>query len=66
MFGDNAQPAYPEQIGIDCRELERQIKAFFAYLDKKGYIAALQLKSDTLKLTQDMYARISETRPINR
>ena len=65
VFGDNAQPAYPERIGIECKELERQIKAFFAYLDKKDYIDALQLKSGTLKLFQDMGARISETLPVN-
>ena len=65
VFGDNARPAYPERIGIKCKELEGQIKAFFAYLDKQDYVDALQLESGTLKLFQDTVARISETRPVN-
>jgi len=65
VFGNNAQPAYPERIGIKCKELERQIKSFFAYLDKQAYVAELQLDSDTLKLFRDTVARISRTLPVN-
>jgi hypothetical protein len=64
VFGEGTQLTHPVQGQVDCKELERQITAFFEYLDKKEYIAAYQLDSKTFYLFKKMGSQIRETLPI--
>ena len=49
---------------VSCEDLERQIKAFFAYLDKKEYIASYNLEKGTYDMFQQTLQQLSETPPM--
>ena len=48
----------------DCEDLERQILAFFTYLDRKDYIILQKSEHGTYNLFNQIVKKLSETLPI--
>jgi Tfp pilus assembly protein PilE len=49
---------------VDCRLIDQQVTAIFAYLDKKGYLAARKFKGDMAAFVTGCLQRLTETQPI--
>ena len=64
VFGEESTVLSPEEKVIDCAELERQVTAFFAYLDDKEYIKSCGLEGGTYTLFQQVVRRLSESVPM--
>lgn len=64
VFGEEATLMSPERENTDCEDLERQILAFFTYLDKKDYIILQKTEHGTYNLFNQMVKQLSETLPI--
>jgi hypothetical protein len=64
VFGDGGHLFKPSEEPVDCRQIERQVVAIFAYLDKKGYLAAHKVKGDMAGYVKGSLLRLTETRPI--
>jgi len=61
-FGDDAALIFPDKK-VDCDVLERQIKAFFRYLDQKDYIKAYNLEGGAFGLFRETEKILSEHPP---
>ena len=64
IFGEETEVISPEKKEISCEELERQIMAFFTYLDKKEYIKSYKLDEGTYELFMQMVNQLSKKPPI--
>jgi hypothetical protein len=64
VFGDDKGLFTVAEAPIDCLQIERQMTAIFAYLDKKGYLSGRKIKSDATGYIADCLKRLSETQPI--
>ncbi len=64
VFGEGTKLTYPIPKEIDCKELERRIRAFFEYLDKKDYIVPYRFGENSLKQFQLMFVQVSKAHPI--
>ena len=64
VFGEETEVISPEKKEISCEELERQIMAFFTYLDKKEYIKSYKLDEGTYELFMQMVNQLSKKPPI--
>ena len=65
IFGEGTSVISPEeQREISCEELERQIMAFFTYLDKKEYRESYELKEGTYELFQHVARQLSNNLPM--
>ncbi len=64
VFGEETEVISPEKKEISCEELDRQIMAFFTYLDKKEYIKSYKLDEGTYKLFMQMVNQLSKKPPI--
>jgi len=64
VFGEEATLMSPERENTDCEDLERQILAFFTYLDRKDYIILQKSEHGTYNLFKQMVNQLSETLPI--
>ncbi len=64
VFGEGSPVPSPEQTELGCEELERQVKAVFAYLDNKQYVKAYNLEGGTYGLFQALATQLSEKPPI--
>lgn len=49
---------------VDCRLIDQQVTAIFAYLDKKGYLAARKFEGDMAVYVKGSFQRLTETQPI--
>ena len=67
-FGEDASQVeaavFSEKEPPNPEEIERQILAFFSYLDNREYVQAMGLKTDTYSLYQQAVTELSENRPI--
>lgn len=61
-FGEDAILIAAEEK-MNCDIIERQIKAFFGYLDQKDYIKAYKLENGTSGLFQQTQKSLSQTPP---
>jgi hypothetical protein len=57
-------PAFSAQPAISCAELERQMAAFFAYLDQREYMAAHDLEGRTYDFFLQTVETLSENPPV--
>ena len=65
VFGEEEETFIsPEIENIECEDLERQIIAFFSYLDKRDYIRLQNLEHGTYDLFKQVVKRLSENIPI--
>ncbi len=64
VFGEETEVISPEKKEVSCEELERQIMAFFTYLDKKEYIKSYKLDEGTYELFMQMVNQLSKKPPI--
>lgn len=64
VFGEEETLISPGIENIDCEDLERQIIAFFSYLDKRDYIILQNLEHGTYDLFKQVVKRLSENIPI--
>jgi hypothetical protein len=64
VFGQAQAVATPEVKIITCDELQRQMIAFFSYLDKQDYILAHGLKGGTWSLFLEILNELSGTPPL--
>jgi hypothetical protein len=64
VFGEEATLMSPELENTDCEVLERQILAFFTYLDQKDYIILQKSEHGTYNTFKQMVKQLSETLPI--
>jgi hypothetical protein len=64
VFGDDKGLFTVAEAPIDCLQIERQVTAIFAYLDKKGYLKGRKIKSDTTGYIADCLKRLTETQPV--
>jgi len=62
VFGEDAALIFVEKK-INCEILERQMKAFYSYLDQKDYIKVYNLENGTSGLFQEMQKYLSEMPP---
>ena len=65
VFGEKTTLIFPDIENIDCENLERQIIAFFSYLDKRDYIIRQNLSHGTFDLFKQAVKRLSENLPTN-
>lgn len=66
IFGETTADMAPlQERKTDCGRLERQVIAFFEYLDEQDYVIAYRLKAKTLITFQQMLARASQKIPVN-
>ena len=63
VFGEETTLIFPGMENIDCENLERQIIAFFSYLDKRDYIILQNLSHGTYDLFKQVVKRLSENLP---
>ena len=63
VFGEETTLIFPDIENIDCENLERQIIAFFSYLDKRDYIILQNLSHGTFDLFKQVVKRLSENLP---
>lgn len=63
VFGEKTTLIFPDIENIDCENLERQIIAFFSYLDKRDYIIRQNLSHGTFDLFKKVVKRLSENLP---
>jgi hypothetical protein len=64
VFGDGKGLFSSTEAPVDCLQIERQVTAIFAYLDKKGYLSGRKFKGDSADYITDCLNRLSETQPI--
>jgi len=64
VFGEEATLISPGIENVDCEDLERQIIAFFSYLDERDYIILQNLEHGTYDLFKQVVKRLSENLPI--
>jgi Tfp pilus assembly protein PilO len=64
VFGQAPTVVTPEIEAIDCDELQRQLTAFFTYLDKQDYILSHGLEGGTWNLFQQVVKQLAETPPL--
>jgi len=64
VFGQAPTVVTPEIEAIDCDELQRQMTAFFTYLDKQDYILSHGLEGGTWNLFQQVVKQLAETPPL--
>lgn len=63
VFGDETTLIFPGRESIDCENLERQIIAFFSYLDKRDYIVLQNLSHGTYDLFKKVLMQLSVNLP---
>ena len=64
VFGNGEGLFKSDEAPVDCRQIEQQVAAIFAYLDKKGYLSAHKFKGDAANFVKDSLMRLNETQPI--
>jgi Tfp pilus assembly protein PilO len=64
VFGQSPTVVAPENEETDCDELQRQMTAFFTYLDKQDYILSHGLEGGTRNLFQQVVKELSENPPL--
>jgi len=64
VFGEEATLISPGLEDIVCEDLDRQIIAFFSYLDQRDYIILQNLEHGTYDLFKQVVKRLSENLPI--
>jgi hypothetical protein len=64
VFGKAPSVVTPEIEAISCDELQRQMTAFFTYLDKQDYILSYGLEGGTWNLFQQVVKQLSENPPL--
>jgi cell division protein FtsL len=64
VFGENPLPVPEEENKISFSEIERQIAAFFAYLDDKEYVQAYKLNGGTYNQYELSVNKLSKKLPI--
>lgn len=64
VFGEDSAVISPEHREINCEELERQITAFFAYLDKKEYRKSYEVEEETYDIFQQIVKLLSAKPPM--
>jgi hypothetical protein len=64
VFGDDKGLFSSAETPVDCLQIDRQVVAIFAYLDKKGYLSAHKFKGDTASYLSDCLKRLTETQPV--
>jgi hypothetical protein len=64
VFGDGRDLFSAAEAPIDCLQIERQVMAIFAYLDKKGYLNTHKFKGDTATYVSESLKRLTDTQPI--
>ena len=65
VFGEETTSIFPGNESIDCENLERQIIAFFSYLDKRDYIVLQNLSHGTYGLFKKVLKQLSVNLPTN-
>lgn len=65
VLGEKITDLPPVMKKQDCDRLERQIIAFFEYLDERNYVAAYGFKEKSLALFQAMLAKAADNIPVN-
>ncbi|MDJ0781400.1 MAG: hypothetical protein QNJ22_05480 [Desulfosarcinaceae bacterium] len=64
VFGNGEGLFKSAEVPVDCRQIEQQVTAIFAYLDKKGYLAARAVKGNTASFVKENLERLAGTQPI--
>jgi hypothetical protein len=64
VFGEEAPLGPQEEEEITCEELERQLLAFFAYLDAQPYVQSYALEEGTAGLFTQMVRALAEAPPV--
>ncbi len=64
VFGKAPTALTPEAPAISCDELQRQITAFFEYLDRQDYILSHDLEGGTWNLFQQVVKELSANPPL--
>jgi hypothetical protein len=64
VFGNGEGLFKSAEAPVDCPQIEQQVAAIFAYLDKKGYLAARKFKGDTAAYLSESLKRLTETQPV--
>jgi hypothetical protein len=64
VFGKASTALTPEAPAISCDELQRQITAFFEYLDRQDYILSRDLEGGTWNLFQQVVRELSANPPL--
>lgn len=65
VFGETTADMAPLERKTDCGRLERQVIAFFEYLDEQDYVVAYRFKDPTLTIFQQMLTKASQNMPVN-
>lgn len=64
VFGEESIEVFPEEGQISLEKIERQIEAFFSYLDKQKYVTAIKLKGGTYHQFQQAVEKLSSNPPV--
>lgn len=64
VFGEAPIVVSPKQEEISCEDLERQVTAFFKYLDGKEYLRPYNLGEETYSQFRKIVKKLSRTPPI--
>ena len=64
VFGEAPIVVSPKQEEISCEDLERQVTAFFKYLDGKEYLRPYNLGEETYSQFQKIVKKLSRTPPM--
>jgi hypothetical protein len=64
VFGGGEGLFSSAEVPVDCPQIERQVAAIFAYLDKKGYLRERKVKGDVATYVADSFKRLTETQPV--
>jgi hypothetical protein len=64
VFGEESTEVFPEEEQISLEKIERQIAAFFSYLNKQEYVTAYKLEGGTYLEFQQAVQKLSSNSPI--
>jgi hypothetical protein len=64
VFGKTPTVVTPEVQAISCDELQRQMTAFFTYLDRQDYVLSHELGGGTWNLFQQVVKELSANPPL--
>ncbi len=64
VFGEDSTEVFPAEEQISLEKIERQIAAFFSYLNKQEYVTAYKLEGGTYLEFQQAVQKLSSNSPI--
>jgi hypothetical protein len=63
VFGEEGTTVTPEEKELNCKDIKRNITAFFNHLDKQEYVQSYEIKKSSYELFRQILTQLSETTP---